>query len=58
MVLGDEGKGISRLVRQRCDGVISIPMFGNINSLNVSVAGAVMMYEAVRQKTKKENAGG
>ena len=58
VVLGDEGKGISRLVRQRCDGVISIPMFGNINSLNVSVAGAVMMYEAVRQKTKKENAGG
>lgn len=54
IVLGDEGKGISRLVRQRCDGVISIPMFGKINSLNVSVAGAVMMYEAVRRKIEKE----
>ena len=58
IVLGDEGKGISRLVRQRCDGVISIPMFGNINSLNVSVAGAVMMYEAVRRKLEKEKTEG
>ena len=55
---GDEGKGISRLVRQRCDGVISIPMFGSINSLNVSVAGAVMMYEAVRRKLEKEKTEG
>ena len=58
IVLGDEGKGISRLVRQRCDGVISIPMFGSINSLNVSVAGAVMMYEAVRRKLEKEKTEG
>lgn len=58
VVLGDEGKGISPLVRRRCDGVISIPMFGKINSLNVSVAGAVLMYEVVRRKREKEKAEG
>lgn len=53
IVLGDEGKGISRLVADRCDYLIKIPMFGKINSLNVSVAGAVIMYETVRQKNSK-----
>ena len=53
-VLGDEGKGVSRLVKDRCDYLIKIPMRGMINSLNVSVAGAVCMYERLRQ-TSSEN---
>lgn len=50
LVIGSEGKGISRLVRERCDFTVSIPMRGKINSLNASVAAAVLMYEAVRQR--------
>ena len=50
IVLGDEGSGISRLVRDRCDRLLRIPMRGRITSLNVSVAGAVMMYEVLRQR--------
>ena len=53
IVLGDEGSGISRLVKEHCDYLIKIPMFGQITSLNISVAGAVTMYEAVRQKQQK-----
>lgn len=51
IVIGSEGSGISRLVKERCDFVASIPMKGSINSLNASVAAAVMMYEALRQRT-------
>jgi len=54
LVLGDEGDGISRLVRERCDGLVKIPMAGEITSLNISVAGGVAMYESVRQKACKE----
>ena len=50
LVLGSEGKGISREVMKMCDALVAIPEFGNINSLNVSVAGGVMMYEVVRQR--------
>ncbi len=50
IILGDEGKGISRLVKERCDFLSRIPMQGNISSLNVSVAGAVYMYEVYRQR--------
>lgn len=50
IVVGNEGEGISRLVREKCDFIASIPMYGNINSLNASVAAGVMMYEAVRQR--------
>ncbi len=50
LVLGDEGKGISRLVGERCDERMRIPMRGHVNSLNVSVAGALCMYEAVKQR--------
>ena len=50
IVIGNEGKGISRLVREKCDFLISLPMFGKINSLNASVAAGVILYEAVRQR--------
>jgi 23S rRNA (guanosine2251-2'-O)-methyltransferase len=49
LVMGDEGTGLSRLVRERCDHLIKIPMAGEITSLNISVAAAVAMYEKVRQ---------
>ena len=50
MVVGGEGKGISELVKKRCDYLISIPMRGKISSLNASVAAAVVMYEALHQR--------
>lgn len=50
IVVGSEGNGISRLVREKCDFIASIPMKGEINSLNASVAAAVLMYEALRQR--------
>jgi len=50
LVLGSEGKGIRRLVREGCDGAVSVPMLGAVGSLNVSVAAAVLLYEARRQR--------
>jgi 23S rRNA (guanosine2251-2'-O)-methyltransferase len=50
LVLGAEGKGISRLVRERCDVVVSIPMEGQLSSLNVSAAGALATYEVLRAR--------
>ena len=50
MVTGSEGSGISRLVKEKCDFCVSIPMKGGVNSLNASNAAAVLMYEAVRQR--------
>lgn len=50
IVVGSEGKGVSRLVREKCDFIASIPMKGEITSLNASVAAAVLMYEAMRQR--------
>lgn len=50
IVIGGEGEGISALVKERCDVLASIPMKGKISSLNASVAAAVVMYEAVRQR--------
>ena len=52
IVMGSEGSGLRRLVRDKCDFLISIPMFGKINSLNVSVAAALMFYEARRKRTE------
>lgn len=49
LVVGNEGKGLSRLVRKNCDGLVKIPMLGDINSLNASVASAIAMYECLRQ---------
>lgn len=50
LVIGGEDSGVSRLVREKCDGVLSLPMCGKINSLNASVACAVVMYEITRQR--------
>jgi 23S rRNA (guanosine2251-2'-O)-methyltransferase len=49
-VLGSEGRGVRRLVREECDGAVSIPMRGTTSSLNVSVAAAVLLFEARRQR--------
>lgn len=50
LVIGSEGSGLSRLVKEKCDFLISVPMRGRINSLNASVAAALLMFEAVRQR--------
>ena len=50
LVLGSEGRGVRRLVREGCDGALSVPMLGATASLNVSVAAAVLLYEARRQR--------
>jgi len=53
LVIGSEGEGVSRLVKEKCDFTVSIPMYGNIDSLNASVAAGVLSYEIVRQRLKK-----
>ncbi len=50
LVVGSEGFGVGSLVKQKCDGVISLPMLGKINSLNASVAGGIIIYEILRQR--------
>ncbi len=52
IVMGSEGFGISRLVKEKCDFIASIPLYGNVNSMNVSCAAAVIMTEAARQKNQ------
>ena len=51
LVIGSEGRGISRLVKEKCDFIVSMPMKGKINSLNASVAAGVLMYEVARQRS-------
>lgn len=53
LVLGSEGNGISRLVREKCDFIVSIPMYGRINSFNVSCAASILLTEAARQRHKE-----
>ncbi len=50
IVIGSEGTGMSRLVSEQCDFIVSIPMKGKLNSLNASAAAAILLYEAVRQR--------
>ena len=50
LVIGSEGKGLGRLVREKCDAILSLPMLGRINSLNASVAAGILMYEFTRQR--------
>ncbi len=50
LVIGNEGKGLGRLVREKCDAILSLPMLGKINSLNASVAAGILMYEFTRQR--------
>ncbi len=50
LVVGSEGEGVGRLVRERCDMRAAIPMRGNIDSLNVSVAAGILAYEILRQR--------
>ncbi len=54
IVVGSEGKGVSRLVKENCDFLVRIPMSGEVTSLNASVAASVLMYEAVRQNHGKK----
>jgi 23S rRNA (guanosine2251-2'-O)-methyltransferase len=54
IILGGEGKGIRRLVREHCDYLVSLPLMGRINSLNVSVASGALLYEVLRQRRGKK----
>ncbi len=58
IVLGAEGTGLRRLVQERCDRLVSIPMHGAVNSVNVSVAAGVVLFEAARQRKVKSGARG
>ncbi|MFR0880314.1 MAG: 23S rRNA (guanosine(2251)-2'-O)-methyltransferase RlmB [Oscillospiraceae bacterium] len=53
LVIGSEGFGMGRLIKEKCDFLLKLPMYGKITSLNASVAAGIFMYEAVRQRAKK-----
>jgi 23S rRNA (guanosine2251-2'-O)-methyltransferase len=55
LVVGNEGKGLGRLVREHCDVLIKLPMYGHVNSLNAAVAGSIALYEALRQRAAKSS---
>ena len=50
LIIGNEGSGISKLVRKKCDFIAKIPMYGTTNSLNASVASGIMIYEVIRNR--------
>ena len=54
LVVGSEGKGMSRLTKEACDFIVRMPMVGRLNSLNASVAGSILMYESMRQRLQKK----
>lgn len=58
IVLGSEGHGMRRIIRQECDFLVSIPMYGKLSSLNVAVAGAVLLYEVMRRDRNQEGVNG
>lgn len=55
LVIGGEGSGVGRLIKEKCDFVVKIPMIGKVNSLNASVAASILMYEVVRQSVGKKS---
>lgn len=54
LVIGNEGKGLSRLVKEKCDDIVSIPMVGKVNSLNASVAAGILMYEVMKTRLQSK----
>ena len=54
LVIGNEGKGITRLVKEKCDVLVKIPMFGELSSLNASTSAAILIYEVIRQNDEKK----
>jgi len=58
LVIGSEGKGLSRLVKENCDFIVSIPMSGEITSLNAAVSGAIILFEIKKQRLQKEEVKG
>jgi 23S rRNA (guanosine2251-2'-O)-methyltransferase len=50
LVIGSEGEGVGRLIKEKCDFVVKIPMYGQVDSLNASVAAGILSYEIVRQR--------
>jgi 23S rRNA (guanosine2251-2'-O)-methyltransferase len=57
LVIGSEGKGLARLVRETCDALICLPQLGQVDSLNAAVAGAIAVYEVVRQRNLETGSG-
>jgi 23S rRNA (guanosine2251-2'-O)-methyltransferase len=58
VVIGNEGSGIRPLVKEKCDLLVKIPMFGSIKSLNASVSAGIILYEVVRQREEKAKGEG
>ena len=52
LVVGNEGSGVKQLTTKNCDGIVRIPMFGKVNSLNASVSTGIAVYEVLRQRRK------
>jgi len=55
LVVGSEGQGLGRLVKETCDYLLRIPMMGRVTSLNASIAGSIVLYEAWRQRNTSSN---